>query len=129
MLLPVPKHIKKTQWQCLIFDQRFCWVPMAQGACNDSEAWCHRCSAIHWGFPNVWMLTMIAGWWWLIILFPKHLSEEADVVSCAKLFSRYLCKQRQLLVCSFPLSRHFSSWHVNKTITTDFKTCRRQCTL
>ena len=39
-----------------------------------------------------------------------------------------VCKQRQLLIRSFPLSMHFSSWCVNKTSTTDFKTCRKQCT-
>jgi len=31
MLLPVPKHIRNLQWQHLIMDQRYCWVPMAQG--------------------------------------------------------------------------------------------------
>jgi len=36
--------------------------------------------------------------------------------------------QRQLLIRSFPLSRLFSSWRVNKTTTTDFKTCKKQCT-
>jgi len=58
----------------------------------------------------------------------KYLLEEADVASYTKIFSSHLCKQRQLLISSFPLSKHFSSWHVNKTTTTDFKTSRKQCT-
>jgi len=40
----------------------------------------------------------------------KDLLEEADVASYTKMFSSHLCKQRQLLILSFPLSsRHFST--------------------
>jgi len=53
---------------------------------------------------------------------------EADVGSYTKIFSSHLCKQGQLLIRSFPLSRRFSSWHINKTTTTDFKTCWKQYT-
>jgi len=53
---------------------------------------------------------------------------EADAASYTKIFSSHLCKQRQLLIRSFPLSRHFFRWHVNNTTTADFKTCKKQCT-
>jgi len=37
----------------------------------------------------------------------KYLFEDADMASHAKIFSSHLCKQSQLLICSFPLSKHF----------------------
>jgi len=43
----------------------------------------------------------------VIYALEKYLLEEADVASCTKIFSSHLCKQRQLLNRSFPLSRHF----------------------
>ena len=58
----------------------------------------------------------------------KDLLEEADVASYTKIISSHLSKQTQLLIRSFLLSRHFSSWHVNKTTTADFKTRKKQCT-
>jgi len=39
----------------------------------------------------------------------KELLDEAIVASYPKIFSSHLRKQRQLLIRSFPLSRHFSS--------------------
>jgi len=57
----------------------------------------------------------------------KYLLEKSDMTSCVKILS-HLCKQRQLLIRSFPFSMHFSRWHVNKTNTTDFKACKKKCT-
>jgi len=34
---------------------------------------------------------------------------EKDLLEEAKIFSSHLCKQRQIIIRSIPLSRHFSS--------------------
>ena len=111
----------------IIFDQRHCWVLTAQGGLWWQWSYVPRLKyntlrfsqCLHGNRDHNLVVVTYA--------LEKDLLEEADVASYTKIFFK-LFVQRQMLIRSFPLSRHISSWHVNKTTTTDFETCRKQCT-
>jgi len=71
-----------------------------------------------------WLIAAVKG----LIMHWKKIYSKLIWQVIQRFFSSHLCKQSQLLIRSFPFPKHFSSWHINKTTTTDFKTCKKQCT-
>jgi len=82
---------------------------MAQGACNDSEAMRHALLMYYntLRFSKCLQVNSDRDLVVVTIALEKYLL-EADVASYTNIFSSHLWKQRQLLIRSFPFSRHFS---------------------
>jgi len=84
---------------------------------------CCWCSKINWGLPNVRVSTMIATWWQLILHW-KNISLKRQM---GEVMERFFQANRAVHLQFFSLFKYFV-WHINKSTTTDFKTCRKQCT-
>ena len=58
----------------------------------------------------------------------KYLLDEADVASYTNIFSSQLCKAKPAVNSQFSSLQTLFQLTRYKTTTTDFKTCRKQCT-